>query len=135
MHLWVQKRRQGTVKPVGSLASLPSRSYVSVRAKDSSSRGRSSASSSPLRPLDADRRDAALLEVDPPAGEVVHDLRERRVVADDEHARVVAVGISELERVVAVEAVRRATSTSTGSMLSARQASRAVSSARTFGLV
>ena len=78
---------------------------ASTRASDSSSRGRSSTSSSPWRPRDADRGDAALLEVHAAAGEVVDDLRERRVVADDEHARVAVVGVQQLERVVAVEAV------------------------------
>jgi hypothetical protein len=44
------------------------------------------------------------------------------------------VAAEQLERVVAVEAVRQRSS-STGSMLSASQASRAVWSARTLGLV
>ena len=35
--------------------------------------------------LQADGDHAALLEVHPPAREVVHELRERRIVADDEH--------------------------------------------------
>ena len=38
------------------------------------------------RAVEAHRRDAALLELDPPAGEVVHHLGEIRLVADDEHA-------------------------------------------------
>ena len=75
------------------------------RASASSSRGRSSTSSSPAPRSTRDRGDAALLEVDPAAGEVVDDLRERRLVADDEHARVAVVGVQQLERVVAVEAV------------------------------
>ena len=50
-------------------------------------------------------RDATLLEVDPGAGEIVDDLRERRLVADREDAGLGAVPVQQLERVVATEAV------------------------------
>src|SRR5690349_13598216 len=44
--------------------------------------------------------DPALLHVDLPAGEVVHDLRDVRLVADDEDP---LVGVQQLERVVGGE--------------------------------
>ena len=87
------------------------------------------------RALGPHGRHPALLEVDPPAGEVVHDLRERGLVADHEHARIRAVPQQQLERVVAGLDPSVSTSSSTGSMFSARHASRAVSSTRGFGLV
>ena len=76
-----------------------------LTASDSSSRGRSSTSSSPGAPS---RRTAAtppFLKSTRAAGEVVDDLRERRLVADDEHPRVAVVAGEQLERVVALEAV------------------------------
>src|SRR3954454_24095403 len=50
-------------------------------------------------------RDAALLEVDPPARQVVDDLAEVGIAADDEHALVGAGGRHQLERRAAVEAL------------------------------
>src|SRR5436190_19596536 len=47
-------------------------------------------------------RDAALLHVDPATGQVVHDLGEVRLVADDEDP---LVGVQQLERVVRGEAL------------------------------
>lgn len=57
------------------------------------------------RALDPHGGDAALLEIDPAAREVEDDLRERGVVPHDQHALLVAVGVQQSERVVAVEAV------------------------------
>src|SRR5205814_192741 len=56
------------------------------------------------RAVEPDGSDAALLEVDPRAGEVVDDLAEVGLVADDEDAPVAAGGRHQLQRVVAVEA-------------------------------
>ena len=70
----------------------------------SSSRGRSSTISSPRVPSRRTRGDAALLEVDARAGEVVDDLGEVGLVADDEHALVRTGGGQQLERVGDVEA-------------------------------
>src|SRR5204863_6040 len=52
--------------------------------------------------VEADARDAALLHVDAPAGEVVDDLREVGLVADDEDA---LVRMQQLERVLRAEAL------------------------------
>ena len=69
------------------------------------SRGRSSAMSSPREPSRRTRRDAALLEVDPAAGQVVDDLAEVGLVADDQHALVAAGGGEQVERGAPVEAL------------------------------
>ena len=78
---------------------------LSVIAIDSSSRGRSIAISSPSRPWMRIATIGALLEVDAAAREVVDDLRERRVVPDDQHARVGVVAAEQVERVAGLEAV------------------------------
>src|ERR671928_1242264 len=57
--------------------------------------------------LQAHRGQAALLEGDPGAGEVVDDLAEVRLVADHEHALVGPGGGHERQRVVAIEALRQ----------------------------
>src|SRR3954454_13729670 len=56
--------------------------------------------------VEPDAGDAALLEVDAPAGQVVDDLAEVGLVADGEHALVRAGGPHEVERGRAVEALR-----------------------------
>src|SRR4051795_10416259 len=55
--------------------------------------------------VEPDASDAALLEVDAPAGEVVDDLAEVGLVADDEHALVRVGRAHEVERRGAVEAL------------------------------
>ncbi len=101
-----------------------------------SSFGRSSATSSPPeRPLEAHRRDPALLEVHPRARQVVDDLGEVRLVADDEEPLVRAHGQQELERVVPGEAPGPGRRARPPRRPAAAAARRAVSRARTFGLV
>ena len=65
-----------------------SSSYDAPAQIRSSSRGRMSTISSPRVPSRRTAGDAALLEVDAPAGEVVDDLGEVGLVADHEHALV-----------------------------------------------
>src|SRR3954449_10792201 len=55
--------------------------------------------------VEPDPRDAALLEVDAPARQVVDDLAEVGLVADDQHALVRAGGAHEIERRPPVEAL------------------------------
>ena len=61
--------------------------------------GARATSSSPRGAGRLQRGDAALLEVHAAAGEVVDDLRERRLVADDEDLGVVVVRVQQRERV------------------------------------
>src|SRR3954453_19030947 len=56
--------------------------------------------------VEADSRDAALLEADAPARQVVDDLAEVRLVPDDQHALGRAGGAHELERSRSVEPLR-----------------------------
>ena len=81
------------------------------------------------------RRDAALLEVDAPAGEVEHDLLERRVVPDDEDAVARRSCSASSSRTTSTSNPLPTASRSSGVTLSASQASAAVPAARSSGLV
>ena len=87
------------------------------------------------RAVEAHGGDAALLEVDPPAGEVVDDLGEVGLVADDEHALVGTGGGQELAARRRRRSRRRAPRARSAPRRGPRTASTAVSRARTLGLV
>ena len=120
---------------VAARAATKALSYDALAQIRSSSRGRSSAISSPRAPSRRTRGDAALLEVDAPAGEVVDDLGEVGLVADHEHALVGPGGGQELQRVGDVEAGGQRARARPARRRAPRRPARAVSRARTFGLV
>ena len=111
----------------------PARARTAARARPgrpamtASSRGRSRTTSSPWPPSSRIAGDAALLELDPAAGQVVDDLREVRLVADERAGAGRARGPSSASASLRVEAGPQRARARPARSPSSAQASSAVS--------